>query len=136
MSYANQMLQTYPRESNVDRAILSRCIQACFDCAQASTACADDCLSEGSVADLIKCIRTNQDCADVCIAAGRVLSRQTEYDASLWRAVLEACAQACRTCGDECAEHAEHGMEHCRVCAEACTSCEQACQELLPAIGA
>jgi Domain of Unknown Function (DUF326) len=135
MSYANQMLETNPRDLNVDRAILSRCIQACFDCAQACTACADDCLSEGSVADLIKCIRANQDCADVCIAAGRVLSRQTEYDANLWRAVLEACAQACKTCGDECAEHAEHGMEHCRVCAEACRSCEQACQELLSAIG-
>ena len=135
MSYANQMLETYPRDFNVDKAVLSRCIEACFDCAQACNACADACLSEKSVAELIKCIRTSQDCADICISAGRVLSRQTEFDSSVSRTILEACVQACRTCRDECAEHAEHGMEHCRVCAEACRSCEKACQELLSAIG-
>ena len=136
MSYADQMLETYPRDIGVDKAVLARCIDACFDCAQACTACADACLGEESVADLVRCIRTDQDCADLCAAAGRVLSRQTEYDATLARAVLETCAQACRTCGDECAEHAEHGMEHCRVCAEACRRCEQACRDLLAAIGA
>ena len=135
MSYADQMLEAYPRDFNVDKNVLARCIEACFDCGQACTACADDCLSEENVGHLVKCIRTNQDCADICISTGKVLSRQTEYDANMARTVLEACAQACKTCGDECAEHAEHGMEHCRVCAEACRSCEEACRELLSAIG-
>ena len=134
MSYAAQMLETYPRDINVDRELLARCIDACSDCAQACTACADDCLSEESVAHLVKCIRTNLDCADVCEATGRVLSRQTEYDANITRPVLEACIAACRSCGDECERHAAHGMEHCRVCAEACRRCEQACQELRDAI--
>jgi hypothetical protein len=134
MTHAAQMLEAYPRDYNVDSAVLARCIDACFDCAQACTACADDCLSEESVAELVKCIRTNQDCADVCVAAGRVASRQTEYDANVTRAVIEACATACRACGDECERHA--GMhEHCRVCADACRACERACQELLAAIG-
>ncbi|MCX6465916.1 MAG: four-helix bundle copper-binding protein [Pseudonocardiales bacterium] len=84
---------------------------------------------------MVRCIRLDLDCADVCTATGRVLSRQTAYDAALTRAVLEACATACRTCGDECAAHGERGMEHCRVCAEACRRCEQACRALLSAAG-
>jgi hypothetical protein len=128
------MLDAYPREFNVDRALLVRCIEACFDCAEACTQCADDCLSERSVQELVKCIRLNLDCADVCATTGRVVSRQTEYDANVTRAVLQACIATCRSCGDECERHGDHGMEHCKVCADECRRCEQACQELLDAI--
>jgi hypothetical protein len=86
------------------------------------------------VAELTTCIRTDADCADVCAATGRVLSRHTGYDAALTRAVLEACATACRSCGDECEQHASM-HEHCRVCAEACRRCEQACRDLLGSLG-
>jgi uncharacterized protein DUF326 len=132
--YAKPMLETYPRDFNVDADVLARCIEACYECAQACNACADDCLSEEDVADLVKCIRLNEDCADVCLVAGRVANRQTEYDANVTRAVLEACAQTCGSCGDECERHASH-HEHCRICAEACRRCEQACRELLDAMG-
>jgi hypothetical protein len=132
---ADQMLSAYPRDVRVDQAVLVRCIEACHDCAEACTQCADDCLSErGAVEELVKCIRLDLDCADVCAATGRVVSRQTEYDATVTRAMLEACIAACRACGDECAGHAEAGMEHCSVCAEACRSCERACADLLAAM--
>lgn len=134
MSYAKQMLETYPRDFNLDADILTRCIEACFECAQACTACADACLGEQNVAELAKCIRTDMDCADICLTAGRVMSRQTEYDANITRAIVEACAQACRACGDECEQHGEHGMDHCAICAEACRRCEQTCRELLASI--
>jgi hypothetical protein len=135
MSTAAQMLDTYPGErGGFDRDALAECIEACIACAQACTACADACLGEEMVAELRVCIRTDLDCADVCEATGRVLSRHTGYDANLTRAVLEACATACRSCGDECERHA--GMhEHCRVCAEACRRCEQACRALLATLG-
>jgi hypothetical protein len=58
-------------------------IDACFECAQACTACADDCLSEQKVTDLVKCIRLAADCADICVATGNIVSRQTEYDANV-----------------------------------------------------
>jgi hypothetical protein len=135
MTVAEQMLDTYPRDFNVDKTLLARCIEACSRCAQACTACADDCLSErGQVESLVKCIRLNLDCADICEATGRVVSRQTEYYANVTRTQLEACIAVCKSCGDECELHAQHGMEHCRVCAEECRSCEQACNELLQAI--
>jgi len=132
---AERMLATYPREFTVDRDTLVAVIAAASDCAQACTQCADDCLSEASVAELVKCIRLDLDCADICATTVRVLSRQTEYDANVTRAQLQACITACRTCGDECEEHGRHGMEHCALCAEQCRRCEQACRQLLEAIG-
>jgi len=134
MSYAQQLLDTYPRDYNVDAGALVACIEACFDCAQACTACADDCLSEDPVADLVKCIRLDADCADICLAVGRIVSRQTEYDANVTRSALQACAAISKACGDECESHAAMGMEHCRVCAEACRRCEDACNQLLAAM--
>lgn len=128
-----EMIQTYPAEINLDRQLIARVVDALVECSQACTACADACLSEEMVADLRKCIRTNLDCADSCATTARVLSRHTGYDANVTRTQLEACIVACRSCGDECSEHA--GMhEHCRVCAEACRACEAACTELLNAL--
>lgn len=69
---------------------LAGCIEACVECAQACDACAD--------------------------ATGRVLTRQTEYDAPVSRSHLEACREA-------------RG-----ACAEACRRCEQACVTLLAAV--
>ena len=131
---ARQMLDAYPRDVNVDRALLVRCIEACSDCTESCTQCADDCLGEEIVQELTTCIRLNLDCADICATTGRVVSRRTGYDAEVTSAMLRACIQACGSCADECEIHAAHGMEHCRVCAAECRGCEQACQELLAAI--
>ncbi|RBM23009.1 four-helix bundle copper-binding protein [Streptomyces sp. PT12] len=130
-----EMLETYPADlGRIDRQALARCIEECFSCAQTCTACADACLSEERVGELRTCIRTDLDCADICETTGRLLSRHTGYDANLTRAQLEACAMACRACGDECARHAD-AHEHCRVCAQACRRCERACNDLLRAMG-
>jgi hypothetical protein len=133
MSYARQLLVTYPRIFNVDTDVLAATTDAVNDCAQACTGCADDDLSEPDITELVKCIRLCLDCADVCTATVRVISRQTEYDANLTRSLLEACATACKSCGDECERHAQM-HEHCRVCATACRRCEQACRQLLTAM--
>ena len=131
---AGQMLDTYPREVSLDRGLLVACIEACSDCAESCTQCADACLAEESVHELTRCIRLNLDCADICATTGRVVSRQTDFDAELTSAVLRACIEACRKCADECDIHAAHGMEHCRVCAAECRRCDQACGELLATI--
>jgi hypothetical protein len=133
MSYARQLLDTYPRDFNVDAGVLAATIEALNDCAQACTADADADLSEQNVAEMVKCIRLCLDCADVCAATVGVTSRQSEYDANLTKPLLEACAAICKSCGDECERHSQM-HEHCRVCAEACRRCEQACRELLAAM--
>jgi hypothetical protein len=133
MSDAMQMLDAYPRAVNVDTGVLAATIDALNDCAQACTADADSDLSEQHLPELVTCIRLCLDCADICAATVRVTSRQTEDDASLAKPLLQACAAACKSCGDECERHAQM-HKHCRVCAEVCRRCEQACRELLAAM--
>ena len=133
MTRAHQMLETYPRDVNVDLGLLARAIEALEDCAYTCTQCADSCLAEPNIARLAKCIRLTLDCADVCVATRRVISRRTEYDANVTRVLLEACIAACRSCGEECERHAQH-MAQCRVCAESCRQCDETCRELLAAV--
>ena len=133
MSYAGQLLDTYPGRVDVDAGVLAAAIDALSDCAQACIADVDADLSEQNVAEMVTCIRLCLDCADVCTAAMGVTSRQASYDASVTRPLLTACAAICKSCGDECERHARH-HEHCRVCEQACRRCEQACRELLDAL--
>jgi Domain of Unknown Function (DUF326) len=133
MTHAQEMIRTHPGNVVVEAGVLSRCIDACFDCSQSCTACADACLAEQNVPMLVRCIRLNLDCADVCGTTGRLLTRQVEFEPAVAKAVVQACAEACRVCGEECERHAKH-MEHCRVCAEACRDCERACREVLEAL--
>jgi hypothetical protein len=131
MEDLTRMLETHPRAKPSEA--LSRCIAECFSCAETCTSCADACLAEERVQELVRCIRLNLDCADVCEVTGRVLTRQTAFEPGLALLLLQACAEACRVCGDECERHAEH-HEHCRVCADACRRCQQACEEALTSI--
>ena len=131
MSHARAMLASSPALiPGVESELLADTALAAFDCAQTCTACANACLGEPDVADLVRCIRLNLHCADLCDTTGRLISRQEHPD--LARAILQACALACRLCAEECSRHAS--MEHCRVCAEVCRTCEQTCQRLLAAL--
>ena len=133
MSYAKQILDSYPGALYADAGLLAVTIDALNDCGQACTADADADLREQHVPDLIKCIRLCLDCADVCAATVNVTSRQTEYDPAVTKPLLEACAATCKSCGDECERHAQIHA-HCRVCLEACRRCEQACRDLMMAM--
>jgi len=131
MTHAQQMLASSPSPiPGVDTALLAAAAQAAFDCAQTCTACANACLGEPQVQDLVRCIRLNTHCADLCDTTGRLISRQENPE--LARAILQACVLVCRLCAEECERHAH--MEHCRVCAMACRDCEQACERLLSAL--
>ena len=133
MSYARQLLDTYPRTLDADDNLLAAAIDAIGDCAQACQADTDADLSEQNLAEMVRCIRLCLECTDVCTATIGVISRPAAYDASVTRPLLEACVASCKSCGDECERHA-HMHEHCRVCAEACRRCERACRELLAAL--
>jgi ferredoxin len=78
MSYARQMLDTYPGTFDVDDAVLAAAIDALSDCAQACTADVDADLSEQNLAEMVTCIRLCLDCADVCTATAAVLSRRAQ----------------------------------------------------------
>jgi hypothetical protein len=130
---AEKMIATHPDVKGNTNAILLRCIEDCYQCAQTCTSCADACLAEAMVAELRQCIRLNLDCADLCLAAGSLATRRTGSNEAAIVAALDACAIACRLCGDECARHAET-MEHCRICADACRQCEESCSAAIESI--
>jgi hypothetical protein len=133
MSYARQLLDTYPGNINAEPGLLTATIDALSDCAQACVADADADLHEQDLAEMVTCIRLCWDCADICTTTMGVVSRQTAYTGSVTRPLLDACIAVCKSCGDECERHARH-HEHCRVCEQACRRCEQACRELLDAL--
>lgn len=128
--YVQEMIRTHPHVRGDVNSALVRCIEACFACAATCTACADACLGEDKAQSLTQCIRLNLDCADLCAAAGAVSTRRSGGNVSVIRMALEACAEACRNCAQECEGHAGH-HEHCRICAEACRRCETACDEAI-----
>ena len=130
MSYARQMLDTYPTSLDVDADALAAAIDAMTDCAQACVADTDADLSEEHLAEMVRCIRLCLDCADICTVTAKLTSRPKDYAANVTKPLLEACVAICGSCGDECERHARMHA-HCRVCAEACRRCEQACRELL-----
>jgi hypothetical protein len=133
MSYAKRLLDSYPGEVDVDSDVLAATIEALNDCAQACAADADADLAEQNVAELVKCVRLCLDCADTCAATVSVISRRTEPDPAVTRALLEACVASCKRCGDECQRHASM-HPHCRACEEACRRGERATRELLGAM--
>ncbi|MBP2314909.1 four-helix bundle copper-binding protein [Azospirillum soli] len=128
--HAREMISTHPHVRGNTNDALIHCIEECYDCAQTCTTCADACLGEPMVAELVQCIRLNMDCADVCAATGAVATRRSGSNEAVIRAMLEACATACRLCAEECEAHATM-HEHCRICAEACRSCEDACRKAM-----
>jgi hypothetical protein len=130
---AQAILTTHPRPPIADVAVLARCIDECGTCEASCTICADACLAEGNVGDLVHCIRLCLDCADACAATVRILGRQTDRHPPTQLNTLEACLAACRACADECELHAQH-HEHCRLSAEECRRCEQACEALRSAL--
>jgi hypothetical protein len=133
MSYAKQLLMSYPGAISIDTDLLAGAIDALSDCAQACAADADADLAEQNVGELVKCIRLCLDCAEVCNTTVPVISRLTDPDPNITRTLLEACLAACMSCGDECRRHAEM-HEHCRICEESCRRGERACRDLLDAM--
>lgn len=133
--HAQQMIGTHPHVRGNTNDALVRCIEACFDCEQSCTACADACLGEDMVHQLIQCIRLNLDCADACRAAGSMATRRTGSNEMALRTMLDACGLACRVCGEECRRHARQ-HRHCAICAQACSECERLCHEAAQSITA
>ena len=133
MKTTKLMIKAHPLEPFCDSEKLAAAIAEINICAQACTACADACLGEKNIAELVGCIRSDLDCADICYAAGAVLSRLTQPSRELLRSLVQACAVACSVCAAECEKHASM-HEHCKLCGAACRSCEKECRNLLEVI--
>jgi hypothetical protein len=103
-------------------------VDALVACARQCMARADSCLAQDRYQDLAECIAAALRCADICQATAWAVTRDTGNTA-LTRAMLDACAMACRETSDQCTGHANR-HQHRRACAQACRRAEQACDEL------
>jgi hypothetical protein len=127
----SDMIHAHPVSSV--REGIAECITACFDCTEICTICADACLAEPTVGNLVHCIALNQNCATICFATGTVLARQSALEPSIARKQVQACLDVCEACAIECEGHGGR-MEHCAVCAAACRRCAETCRNLLDQI--
>src|SRR5207237_10421081 len=99
MSYARQLLDTYPRNFNIDDDVLSAAIDALNDCAQACTADTTADLSERNLDELVKCILLCLDCTDICAATVAAASRQADCDANVTNPWPHCDVAICESCG-------------------------------------
>lgn len=127
---ASEMMAAHPAAPREPDAALARFIEEAFTCAQACIACADACLAEMRMPQLVQCIRLNADCADTCETLGRLASRRTGLNKDVLRGAIELCAMACDRCAEECERHAA-SHRHCAICADACRRCARQCRVTL-----
>lgn len=132
MTDTKAMLEASPTGVALDVAQVAAAIDACLNCVQACTSCADADLEERDLDDMRACVALDDDCADVCYATARVLSRPAQWDHIVVHRLLQACVRLCTSCAEECARHAEH-HRHCALCEKACRACVAACNALLEA---
>jgi hypothetical protein len=85
------------------------------DCTQACRADADNDLREQDLAEMISCIRLCLDCADCLHRCRRDREPPDGLRRQRHQATTGGCVATCKSCGDECQQHALH-YEHCRVC--------------------
>ena len=78
MTDTREMLDASPSGVPLGVAEVAAAIDACLNCVQSCTSCADADLVEPDVAEMRACIAPCRDCADVCDLVGRILSRPAQ----------------------------------------------------------
>jgi hypothetical protein len=132
MTNSKEMLNASPTGVTLGVSEVATAIDACLNCVQACTSCADSDLVEEDVDTLRTCIALDQNCAEVCDVTAGVLSRVAHWDEFVVQCLLQACVRICTTCARECSQHAAH-HRHCAVCETVCLECVEACSALLDA---
>jgi hypothetical protein len=132
MTNTRDMLDASPSRFQLDSATVAAAIDACMECVQSCSSCADADLAEDDVDELRSCIALCLCCADVCGVTARVLSRPAHLDPFIAHRLLQACVRTCSSCGEECGRHAAH-HRHCAICEKVCRGCVEACTALLSA---
>jgi hypothetical protein len=126
------MLNASPSGVPLGVAEVAAAVDACLDCLQACTSCADADLAEEDVAEMSICVALCLTCADACEITARVLSRPARGDIFVIERLLQACVRSCTSSAEECHRHAAHHL-HCAICEQVCRTCVDVCTSLLDA---
>jgi hypothetical protein len=123
-----EMLKTHPEPPRETAELIDH-LTSLLDCAATCTLCADACLGEENVKEMVRCIKLNLQCADICAFTAKTVAHPTPPDQEVMKSQLRACGAACRACAAECQKHGKM-HDHCRVCAEACQECAKMCEQM------
>jgi hypothetical protein len=132
MTDTREILDASPSGVPLGVVEVAAAIDACLNCFQACTSCADADLAEDDIDEMRTCIVLCINCADVCQLTARVLSRPAHSEHVVVHRLLQACVRTCTSSAEECARHADH-HRHCAVCEKVCRACLRACDALLDA---
>ena len=132
MTDTREILDASPAPVALGLSEVAAAIDACLNCGQTCTTCADADLVEDDVDEMRTCIALCLNCASVCEVTAQVLSRPARLDPTVALHLLQACVRTCTASAEECARHAAH-HRHCAICEKACRTCLEACTDLLAA---
>lgn len=103
---------------------IDSCIAACSACVIACLQCLNNCLSEGDLKKMARCLKLNQDCANVSLLTMQALAGDSEFA----KEICKLCEDICNACAEECEKHSH--TDHCKKCAEACRQCAEECRKM------
>jgi len=96
-------------------------VHALGNCINHCNYCADACLDEDNVKNMVACIRIDRVCAEVCSTLDQLLATGYKDVQDL----IRYCIKVCNACAEECEKH-DH--KHCQDCAKACRNCAAVCE--------
>lgn len=134
MTATRAVLDTLTVTRGVNLDILAEAIEALLDTERTTSACAAAMVADSGVEHLRVAIRADMDTVDVCTAARTVLTRGSDSNDNVTRAVVDAAISACERSNVECGKHASH-HGHCRLCSQSTANTIAVCRNLLNALG-
>jgi hypothetical protein len=97
------------------------CIAACKTCQAASSACANACIKNPRVREMLRCIALNRDCGLFCNTALLLLEHGSEFLGPICAVLAQVCDAAAR-------ESAQFDLPECKAAVLACARCAAECR--------
>lgn len=118
-----------PQQSQTPQAGMADAARACISAELACAAWLSAALRRNNLDKWRGCIALTLDCLDISAATGKILTRGLDSDPAVLAALLEACANACATCGAECHRLAA-GHPLCLTCGDVCLRAQLECERV------
>ena len=108
----------------MNKSDLQGCMAACRACQAASGACANACINNLRVREMLRCVALNRDCGLFCNTALLLLEHGSEF-------LAQACALVAEVCDAAAKESARFDLPECKQAVLACARCAAECRLVL-----
>jgi len=108
----------------MNKSNLESCMAACKICQTASSACANACINNAKVREMLRCIALNRDCGLFCNTALLLLEHGSEF-------LAQTCALLAQICDAAARESAQFDLPECKQAVLACARCAAECRQAM-----